>query len=93
VVVLCGVEFQFHHRVDVPIQPVVSLVKFERSCVVMLAGGGIFVGCCGVIGSPPAWFVLKIKNTHGAGLLLGKHTDTAGLVATRPRNGEYRPTR
>ena len=61
-VVLCGVEFEFHHRVDVPIQPVVSLVKFERNCVVMLAGGGIFVGCCGVIGSPPAWFVLKIKK-------------------------------
>ena len=60
--VLYGFEFEFRNHVDVPIQSVVFLVKFERNCVVMLAGGGIFVGCCGVIDSPPAWFVLKIKK-------------------------------
>jgi len=36
-VVLYGVEFVFRNRVDVPIQSVVFLVKFERNCVVMLA--------------------------------------------------------
>ena len=36
-VVLYGVEFEFRNRVDVTIQSVVFLVKFERNCVVMLA--------------------------------------------------------
>jgi len=37
-----------------------------------VGGGSIFVGCCGVIDSSPAWFIFKIKNnTYAGGLFLG----------------------
>jgi len=29
-----------------------------------VGGGSIFVGCCSVIDSSPAWFILKIKIIH-----------------------------